>query len=278
MLPLELNSQAAAVTGDKINLRGCLTLPVMMRRTKVEVPCYIVPSTGNVSQIILGRNFFNTYKVNLNFANATMQLPDEPDIPLLGSITLDQSIKILLDKTYDIKSHSETLILVPINNAAPENQEGLVQASPTLGYRHKLLIADADGLVWVQSDKIPIKFINLQPHIVTIKAGAEIAVLSPFPIVKELEVIKDGDELINAPQSYHPVTTTVPDKQEQTPMEVIDLTNVEISDSQRQQLHDLLKSNEDLFALQLSDLGLCNLGEHDIDFKGDKPIGWYAPK
>jgi hypothetical protein len=223
-------SQAAAVTGDKIDLRGCVNIPLLMRATVVTVQCYIVPSTGARSQIILGRNFLNEYKVSLNFANATMQIPEEPAIPLMGSISLDQSTPIILDVTLQVQPRSAILVLIPVHKSVVEGYEGLAQESPTLTFRHKVLVAD--GLVKIDKGKIPIKIINPQHNSVELKVGTEIGILGPRPMIRGFGVVTEGDELLEAQDLYHPITYPGPTLPKQTVMEVIDLTKADITDAQ----------------------------------------------
>jgi hypothetical protein len=260
-------SQAAAVNGQVMKLKGKITLPVHFGSTTLTHPFYIVPQM--TSQLaILGRDFLSQNQAILDFASSTLRIPGLATVPLIGAVSLDHSEPVRCSQSLSIPALAEVITFVDTFDQLPEGHEGLLQEPSGFYDRHKLCIAAV--MVKVRNRAVPVRVLNPNQHAVQLKAGDLVGYVTPvqenIPAVGMMNVVTDEADLVEAVDDFRPIDTTP--ELEQPLLEIIDLSKADVTPEQRERLREFIEEHSDMFVMRLEDLTVCNLGEHDIQYNG----------
>ncbi len=260
-------SNIIGVGGEVHKVIGTVILPIGFGEILIYHKFYVFRKLHY--DAILGVDFFNEHKANLNFNNQTLSLPSiNVDVPLTSTIPDIGTGRTKYSITLNPKS--EAWIPIRVSNAKQKNIVALLEPSKDL--HSKTLLRGSRSVVTITNGQCMYRLLNPHSIPVTITKNAAVARAQPLtaytthpftntqttdsPCVCATDMSTDGltdDEYISIANELK-----------------IDLSNSSLNEEEKRQLLILLGKKRKAFAMNLSELGCTDVVKHHID-TGDAP-------
>jgi hypothetical protein len=206
--------------------------------------------------LILGYDFLKKHEAKINLGNDTIDLKEEIAGPAEPPSSATEC-EVVVVRTITIPAGGEAIAQ---GKCIGDNLQfiGMLENVERSRSKHCMLIARA--VVTVGDKGVPVRMFNLEDKPVTIYKNTMVAKCSMVEVVKEdrkPEVVKEREN-----------TTVVPGHLKK----LYDEASVELGESDRSVLAELLCEYEEVFSAHGLDMGKTGLIQHAIDTQGAHPI------
>lgn len=256
--PLQKNS-----SGDVKTVRG-EPLPVSERfTTTIEIANGLYSCTflvvRNLTYIaLMGRDFLQAKGAVINLKDSTLKLEEST-----ARRHSEEACPVRVLSNCIHAASSEVIIPAYLDQTSAPEDVGFIEASGHLIERYQL--QGVAALDIISADHIiPSMLVNPTRKIVTLYRGATLGTFSPkdedlkvFSLSARPSTRKEPQSATNVPVEPLPMT----DPQSATDVPV-DLTDADLTDSQKVDLQRLINEYRDMFALSPQELGRTNLVQH----------------
>ncbi|KAK3552131.1 hypothetical protein QTP86_001505 [Hemibagrus guttatus] len=256
--PLKLSTVHALQGISPINVEvlGEVDVPIQIGTHTVSVN-FIVADVAEGTEAILVHPFLEQARARLDFGSKKIVLFGE-QIPYFDPRNKPQAHIVRIARTAILEAERE--YIVPGNAHFREQVQGNVLLSPTKGFmeKHRLMVVhivvDAHS-----SNQIPIRLYNPGSIAVKVKRGVIAGVLQPADVVRAT-----NPEILPA----DPLPAVVPSHLESLYAE----STMELEETERRKLAELLSAYSDVFSTGPTDLGRTNLVQHNIQTRPGPPV------
>ena len=262
------------VSGTPVKVKGTAVLPIVISKLEVQQKFYIFEKFRQ--PIILGVDFLIDQRAKVNFENFTLEVQ--------GGLTTAKMFanpqKLALARSVNkISIPPKTVVVtkVKVKNDSENSRFSLVEPVTSLATKH--CIMGARSVSEVSKGYVLVKLLNPTSADIEIKQNEPIARLHPC---SENDLCNEEEEQSIFDTGVHTVggKTAESDKDQMTDQEYIEIANSmgvnlsesDLSDTQKHELKVLLGKNRDVFATSIAELGTTNLHYHKIDTGNAKPI------
>ena len=236
------------VSGEALPVLGKIT--TLLQITGGNYPCDLHVVRDMTYDAVLGRDFLRANGAVIDLRNGTLQLDDPPD-PIS-----EEACPVRVLSTCVIPASSETVLPVGLALDVSPGAVGLIEPSKHLMERYQL--NGAAALVTVTADHtVPYRLINPTSKPVILYKGANLGTLT-----------RTDDNIQVSSIETEPSREKQPDVG--VPDVPIDLSDTDLTETQKGQLQKLINEYRDIFALSPQELGRTNLVKHTIN-TGDAP-------
>lgn len=238
--------------GGRLKVLGKLDLPISFQGAIFNFSVHVVDRLPH--SLIIGLDFMEKYKVNLDLANKTMSfLNQAANVFMLKS----NSGIARIAKSTTLPPHSETILSVKVSK---RNSDEEVLLEPLDDELHSMHVLGSKCLVKVQNGRSFLRVLNPTNQSIRFSRGKVVANVVDFDH-KSCAV-------------YNLDTTTKPNhmaqtKSKTTPSDTkdisFDLSNSDLNTYQKETMTKFLHKHKDIFATGTHDLGKCNTYMHKIE-------------
>ena len=255
------NMNICGVGGEEHRVKGKVNLPVKFKGLIVKYAFYVIENLQY--PLILGDDFLLDNKCNIHYPSRTLHIHEGAWQVALITTTAGKA-KTTKRLTIPAKSIAEIPVLIPEQFI---NDYIILEPVPFLAdYDHEIL--GASCLVRATKSSTRMQIINPNDRPVTIPKYTKIATVS---LVNEKSIQDINDDKYEEKENKQVIGNINKKKGNKSKLE-FDLTSSDISEDQKCQLLKFLNKNRDVFAADLSELGKCNVGEHDIETEDHRPF------
>ena len=267
------------VSGTRVKVLDTTVLPLTICKLEVQQKFYIFEKFRQ--PVILGIDFLTNQHAKVDFENYTLEVQGGMTVAKMFSNPQRLSLARSVNKI-SIPSKTVVVTKVKIKNSESRNLS-LVEPVTSLASKH--CVIGARSLSEVKNGFVHVKLLNPTAVDIEIKKNEPIARLHQLD---EQDLCNENEEesIISTGINTVGVETCGTDKAnthkqhqlseaEYTHIASsmgVDLSQSDLTDTQKQQLLVLLGKNRDVFATSISELGTTNLHYHRIETGDAKPI------
>ena len=226
------NSDKCFITtaGSKhVKIDGCIILPVSIADCTVKIKFYLVKNL--LTDFILGLDFLNSHNVTVNFGK--------------NKFSIDPRRKLQCEEHVTVPPNCEAVIVAHIvGKPLPNSVVGIASHNDlTNGLLH------GNTLCNVHNDSVFVRVANFNSKPIDVHRGTE---LGQFVCLSTADQLYDLSDTCNK----SPVTSDKPSK--------LCKINSVLDEKSKGLIENVIDEFSDVFASSLTDLGKCDLIEHDI--------------
>ena len=263
---LKRNEQLESVktaNGKSVPVTGSVSFPVMIGQLVYTFDAAIVP--GLAYDIVLGRDFLHKFSAVIDVRGQTVKFYGDNTVFFANGDAPPHASEVRAAQTVVIDAHSESVIPVYLRTSPPEPVIGLIEAIPKLSDRYQLFAASSVSCC-NESGKVSFRPLNPTEQPVLLHKGTTIG-----------QFLEHNPDDIIFSLDPEPSTSSV---EPSAPMEAkkeflsrfASFPSQALSDSENEQLADLLENYADIFASSSLDLGRTSIVQHTIDTGDARPI------
>ena len=256
-----IHKHVAGVGGEILQVLGMVDIPVKIGDNTFNTTVHVFQKLHH--HLILGRDFLEMYEANIKFRDKTVTL-NNTNTPLLkerqpiGIVRSASSIIIPPESGSFIPvkvSRAQTTYIALLDPITPMTQGGALVARCT---------------VKVENGRTVCQVVNPTSAPIQILAGKRLALSHPI----KLSDIAETNDSLPSISTTSPLHTPSEQEKEQALKNVqelnINLDDTNLTSEQKLELKMLIGRNRDVFALNMSELGVSHSFHHTID-TGDAP-------
>ncbi|CAG2227696.1 unnamed protein product [Mytilus edulis] len=246
-----------AVNGNHVKVLGKVNISVTIGNRNFRASIYVLPQLHH--SLILGVDFLKQTKAKLNFETDTFEIFENNDVVTLSRLTSKQGLA-KTSKAITIPKRSQTLISVAVSHQTHDSTV-LLEPLKSLAHKHRILAAKA--LVKIKHGKAYLSLMNPTDNKVRIKARTKLAKVAH---VKTETIQNFNDTKPSVSSIKTPNSTSCSDLK-------FDLSESDLTDSEKQKMHNFLNENKQSFATDMTELGKTPLYKHKIvTVPGARPV------
>ena len=249
-------SEIIGVSGNIVNVSGCIQVPISIGKFKTVHSFHIIPSHHD---IILGLDFLNRHKVKVDFQHHTVTF-GKLAFPLTASSYPTRFAKtnrsfLITPNTAEsipvkiIGRHAPTVLLEPLTSFIDKTPH--IEVIPSLGHpKH--------GVTYCH-------IVNHSSEPIIIPKGKCVALARPTSLaaISTLDGFSTTDAHTPQPGSASFVPKSKID---------FDLSSSDLNCEQQQQFQHFLSKNRHVFATSISELGNSDIYSHRIETRDAAPV------
>lgn len=239
-----------AADGHLMNIWGTTEVPIVLAGQEFRQDVLV----GDIdTKGILGNDFFVDHKANLEVWRQFFSV-DGVQVPVFKEKHVSFCCRVAVARTVVIEPGREMIIPGKMVGRAFSPKMGMIES--TNRFQHnKPGILVAKSVIDPSSRIIPLRVMNINPEPVTIYDDTHIALIQPVDVITEDEGWYE-----------HPNTDFDAEMSS-----LLERSNPELDETQRQLLQDFLEKNQNVFA-KPGELGRTTYTYHQIDTGNQKPI------
>ena len=244
------------VEGTPLQVLGQTEIDLTLSGRSFHAEILVVNSL--TTEAILGLNFLeeNSASIDLGSKRLVFKRHNELSVPLRKRYQPESNPSIKVLEKVEIPPRSEVLVMGEASNSI----DGVTYlAERNNGIRPPALVARA--LVEPRGGRVPSKLFNPRDQPVTIRAGVEIAMLTPVDSPLSIDTV---DTMANA--------TKITSVAEEQLRELAEKCGRQLSNTEKEQFCSLLLRYADIFAMTKSDLGRTSMLKHKIFTGNASPV------
>ena len=267
-----------------IPLRGEIKLPITLGSTHTT---HIFAVCDNVdNEFLVGTDLLRKLEVKIDFPSKKVYTPYGEEKFLIKPVSINSRMKIRCNKTITLAANTTGYLFgkIPIKNTTA-NYEGVIEPYHKLADDKGIFITGS--LAYSDKNLVPIHYVNVLSHDVTIYRNQLVAFLEPFEKIESVQgvhQIRSQNHFYNAeidvprrlPTADSVETTKAAGKWE-NPAELhkqLSIDEIDISPDQKQQLKDLVTEYSHCFSRNRFDLGKASFYKAKINLKRDYVAKW----
>ena len=255
------------VEGSPLSVLGTANLGVGLGGITVQSDFLV--AAGLSSDAIIGLDFLEKHEAVINLGQGVLHLKGRA-IPLLKTSpncvlnANSTSVNLRINETIELPTMSGIDIIVHVPAFSTREQDWLVEATQQ---ETSFIVANAVVTPWEIENtlNIPVRLVNLSPLPITIRKNTNVAQLN------QLDSISINGVDVQCGTNDDPPLTVCPYTQ-QVLWDMVEQSDVNLSESQQQQLYSLLLGYSGVFATNNSNLGRASLLQHTIHTGDSLPI------
>ena len=255
--PLSTPYVQGVVTGSRLEVVGTVTLPVGLGQFYAEPhPILVVKNAGH--QCLLGMDFMDRFGVCVNTLDRTLEIANGTGRAEIIGVNLrfplsTNSHKVVAHARTEIPPRTVMFVDVDVKNVVGE-AEGCIES--LLRGEGKPMIPRC--LTIVRDGIAKIECVNVTDRAITVQKAENLGV---FEAVEEIAAVatQECSESESCPADREWV-------------DLFDLTATDLTDRQKQLVHEFLRENAAVVGTSEGELGLTHTLEHRIDVQGSAPI------
>ena len=255
------------VEGSPLSVLGTANLGVGLGGITVQSDFLV--AAGLSSDAIIGLDFLEKHEAVINLGQGVLHLKGRA-IPLLKTSpncvlnANSTSINLRINETIELPAMSGIDIIVHVPAFNTRKQDWLVEATQQ---ETSFIVANAVVTPWEFENtlNIPVRLVNPSPVPVTIRKNTNVAQLN------QLDSISINGVDVQCGSNDDPPLNVCPHTQ-QVLWDMVEQSDVNLSESQQQQLYSLLLGYSGVFATNNSNLGRASLLQHTIHTGDSLPI------
>lgn len=258
----------SAVNGQSIAVLGQIELPFSINDK--TYPFNVLIIEGITYDVILGRNFLESYKAKIDLKDHVLELhrDDTPrdilELPLMPTPREPNVSSIHAKASFIIPPNSEVLIPGELREPRDLGEVGLVQPRDELPHRYNIMGASQLVKTW-EGNSIPVRLLNPSNQPVKIFCHTRLGEFTPVdPTIATYDLLQSDIEA----EATREIPTAI-DKNPRTPLNV---DTSKLDDDQKARLDALLAKYDDIFAYTPDQLGRSSIVKHTIDTGDNQPI------
>ena len=253
------------VEGSPLSVLGTANMGVGLGGITVQSDFLV--AAGLSSDAIIGLDFLEKHEAVINLGQGVLHLKGRA-IPLLKTSPIcvpganSTSINLRINETIELPAMSGMDIIVQAPAFSTREHDWLVEATQQ---ETSFIVANAVVTPWESENTldIPVRLVNPSSLPLTIRKHTNVAQLN------QLDNISINAVDVQCGNNDDPPLTVCPHTQ-QVLWDMVEQSDVNLSESQKQQLYSLLLGYSDVFAANNSNLGRASLLQHTIH-TGDSP-------
>ncbi len=256
------------VGGELHRVIGSVILPITFGEISIYHKFYVF--TKLHYDAILGVDFLNEHKANLNFQNKTLSLPSiDVDVPMSSTISHIGTGR----SKYNVTISPMSEVWLPIKVSNTKQKEPIIALlEPSKDLQSKTPLIGSRCLVTIHNCHCMYRLLN--PHRVPVKINTCVAVARAQPITA-YNVHPYTDCTSTDQPSVCSIDTSSQNKTDDEYIAIakelnLDLSNSCFNEEEKRELLILLGKKRKAFAMNLSELGCTDVVKHHID-TGDAP-------
>ena len=249
--------------GSPLSVLGTATLGVGLGGITVQSDFLVAAELS--SKAIIGLDFLEKHEAVLNLGQGVLHLKGRA-IPLGKTSPISamgvNNINLKINETIELPAMSGMDIIIQVPPFTVTGQDWLVEATQQ---ETSFIVANA-VVVPDNTFNIPVRLVNPSSLPVIIRKNTNVAQLNQLDnnsVVGSVNVQSD---------SFDDLPHTISSHTEQVLWEMVEQSDVNLSDSQQQQLYTLLLGYSDVFATKDSNLGRATMLQHTIQTGDNSPI------
>ena len=247
------------VGGEKHKILGKVEVPILVSGIKITSSFYVLNVLHH--SVILGVDFLEHHKVNIDFNNGKIYLKDKV---FSASLITTKGGFARVDRPTCVPAGSEIDLKVKI--ARRQNKE-IVLLEP-VKYLHDSSIGGAKCLVTVRKGRAFIRVMNPTSRDIELPVNKIVASVSD--IHHDNVYVLDDSNTSTSSANVNQIHVST-DAHPQGKNIDFEISNENLSRSEIEQLKTFLHQNEDVFSTSLADIGKTNLFKHRIDTDPNAP-------
>lgn len=232
------------------------------------------------TDFLIGMDIIESNNINIDITNHCLILPSGANLYFINQPrTIPKRMKIKCKTTTVIPANTALFLQgkIPINNCQ-ENYEGLIE--PFNKIKQGVIVTGT--ISFTNKNIVPVHCINPGDQDLTIHKNQIIAFIEPFEPMKTVEQIHkvtEYDSKIDLPRLPHadPVDKTIASGKWKDPSELINQLNIDklnIPDSDKSELKDLIIEFQHIFSRDKHDLGKCSFYQSSLQLNPDSSPKW----
>ena len=275
----------AGLENKIIPVRGEIKLLIQIGKMQISHNFVICDSLEN--EFLLGIDVLRKFEIKIDIPNKKICTPYGEENFLDKPISIKNRLKIRCNKSITLPGNSAGYMVgkIPICNTKL-NYEGVLEPYHKLAEKSGVFVTPS--LSYSNKNVVPIHYINVMPHDVTIYKNQLIAFIEPF---KKFESVKNVYHIQNKCKdnfyeakfdiarlpTADPVEVTVQKGKWKNPNELLDqlgIEKIDIPNESKQQLKNLIVEYSHVFSKTRFDLGKASFYKAKIDLKRDYVAKW----
>ena len=251
------------VGGEVHKVLGTVILPIQFGDITIYHKFYVFKQLHY--EAILGIDFLNEHKANLNFSNQTLSLPSiHVDVPLTSTVPDIGTGRSKYKVTISPKSE----VWLPITVSNTKQKEPIVALlEPSKDLHSHTPLIGSRCLVTIHHGQCMYRLLN--PHAVPVKINTHVAVARAQPLTA-YNAYPYTDPTSNDQPSVCSIDISSQSKTDDEYIAIakelnLDLSNSSFNEEEKRQLLILLGKKRKAFAMNLSELGCTDVVKHHID-------------
>jgi predicted aspartyl protease len=259
------SKRAVTADGSPLPLLGTIRIPIKIADTEIEHEVFIAKNLTH--DLVLGLDFLNEHKAQLEFDEGHLQLLGSEPVPLQKKYYLNREVKLTATSTIKVEPRSHKVLIAKLNTDETfSEREGIIVPNPRLAGRTHIMGAHA--LVKVEDQKVPFMFYNPTDKPITVYRCTNLGYIEfdPVEVVANLSTDAKYEEI----EEFVQTMTLDGNKVKKADSPNVDLSESVLNNEQKFKVEELLLKYRHVFANTDSELGRTSAIKHKID-TGDNP-------